>query len=631
MDRSFDYEVPPGMTAAIVRGSLVEVEFGARSVRGAVIGVVDEPAPDGLKLLGELVGSIPETLVDLAEWVAAECGSTLARALALMQPAKPPKRRLRAPKPVPRDGPVTLTSEQEAAVGACLEALDAGGGDVLVHGVTGSGKTEVYLRVIERALALGRGAIVLVPEIALTPQTAERFLRRFGPMVAVLHSGLTPARRGDEHRRIAVGDARVVVGARSAVFAAVPGLGVIVVDEEHDASYKHEADPRYDARRVAAKRARLEGAVAIFGSATPRPESWYGIRRRVTLASRIGGALPRVEVVDLRRDGSYPLTRPLLEALGQLDDGGGRAVLLQNRRGAASAIHCRSCARSWRCPRCDVALALHGRRLVCHHCGHSMTAPAACPDCGSVDLTRVGAGTTGVEEELRRRFPGLEVLRLDADVAAAAGEPESTLARFRESDRAVLIGTQLVAKGHDVPGVSLAAVLDADVGLALPDFRAEERTFALLTQLAGRPGRPGDPQGRVLIQAWNPELRPVALAARHAVAEFLDSELERRRELGYPPFARLVRLLLAGPQERPTMQAAAALADAARTVLEGDQLLGPAPLHRLRDRSRVHLLVKTADARRAAGVFRVLLRDLGGDLRRASITTAVDVDPQTMG
>jgi primosomal protein N' (replication factor Y) len=631
VDRPFDYAIPGELAAELERGSLVEVSFSGRVVRGVVVELAADQPEGELKAVESVQGRLPDALLELAEWVAAECASTLPRALTLVLPPKPPKRALRAVPEVARAKPVRLSSEQDAAVSACLQLLDSGGGgELLLHGVTGSGKTEVYLRVIERALALGRGAIVLVPEIALTPQTAARFQARFGPTVAVLHSGLTPARRGDEHRRVAAGEARVVVGARSAVFAAVPGLGVIVVDEEHDASYKHEADPRYDARRVAAKRARLEGAVAVFGSATPRPESWHGIRRRVTLPERVGGRLPAVEVVDLRRDGGYPLSRPLRDALAAIEDGEGRAILLQNLRGAAAALHCRSCAKAWRCPRCDVALSVHGRRLRCHHCGHTEPVPRACPACGSVDLTLIGAGTAGTEDELRRRYPRLDVIRLDADAAAAAGEPQAILERFRAASRAVLIGTQLVAKGHDVPGVTLAAVLEADVGLAAPDFRAEERTFALLTQLAGRPGRPGDPRGRVLIQAWNPELRPIALAARHAVPEFLEGELERRRELGYPPFRRLLRLLVSAPTQPVADSAAAALVAAARPVLTGDDLLGPAPLHRLRDRSRAHVLVKTGDARRAAAVFRGLLRDLAGDLRRADAAAVLDVDPQTL-
>ena len=343
-----------------------------------------EPDADGgeLKPVLEVTGRLPEPLLDLAVWIAEGTASTLARAVALVVPPRPPKRRLKpVAETVSEDRPVTLTEAQQAAVDAIERARTDGAHEVLLHGVTGSGKTEVYLRAIERELADGRGAIVLVPEIALTPQTAARFQARFGDTVAVLHSALTPARRGAEHRRIADGEARVVVGARSAVFAAMPRLGMIVVDEEHDASYKHESDPRYDARRVAAKRARLEGALVVFGSATPRPESWHGIPRRIALPGRVGGPLPAVEVVDLRHDGGYPLTRPLRDALGRIEDAGGRAILLQNRRGSAAAIHCRSCGHGWRCPRCDVSLSLHGEaRLVCHHCGHSERPPRACPD-----------------------------------------------------------------------------------------------------------------------------------------------------------------------------------------------------------------------------------------------------------
>jgi primosomal protein N' (replication factor Y) (superfamily II helicase) len=633
VDRPFDYLVPEQLAGEVVRGSLVRVPLGAREVAGVVesLAAAGDGAEAELKPLAEVTGRIPEPLLDLAIWIAEGTASTVARAIALVVPPPPPKRRLKpVQRDVPPDRPVELTEQQRLAVTAVDQALAEGAHEVLLHGVTGSGKTEVYLRVIEQRLAQGGGAIVLVPEIALTPQTAARFQARFGETVAVLHSALTPARRGLEHARIAAGEARVVVGARSAVFAAVPDLAVIVVDEEHDTSYKHESDPRYDARRVAAKRARLEGAIVIYGSATPRPESWYGIRRRIGLPGRVGGPMPAVELVDLRRDGGYPLTRPLRDALGRIEDEGGRAILLQNRRGSAAAIHCRSCGHGWRCPRCDVSLSLHGRsRLVCHHCGHTEPAPRACPNCGSVDLTRIGSGTRAVEDELGERFPRLRVLRLDADVAAAAGEPEATLAAFRQADRAVLVGTQLVAKGHDVPGVTLAAVLDAETGLAMPDFRAEERTFALLTQLAGRPGRPGDPQGRVLIQAWEPSSRVVELAARHDVEGFLEGELERRRELGYPPFARLLRVLVTAPEQETAEQIAVLLADTASPVLGDDLVLGPAPLFRLRDRGRSHLLVKTADPRRAAAVFRGLLRDLAADLRRAHATAVVDVDPQS--
>ena len=359
------------------------------------------------------------------------------------------------------------------------------------------------------ALERGRGAIVLVPEIALTPQAVGRFRARFGDDVALLHSALGEAERRDERERIAAGDARVVVGARSAVFAPVRALGLIAVDEEHDASYKQESDPRYDARTVAAKRAALEGAVAVYGSATPRPESWARLER-LALPARIGAPLPTVRLVDLRREAGYPLSAPLLAALSGVEERGGRAILLLNRRGVSGAIHCRACGVSRRCPSCDVALTLHGdERLHCHHCGFSEPLPERCPECGSVDLARIGAGTQRLEAELARRLPGLQRIRLDADTAARPGALHEALETFGNARAAVLIGTQMVAKGHHFPGVSVAAVVDADTGLAFPDFRAEERTFQLVTQLAGRSGR--DAPGAVLVQTFQPDATPLAL------------------------------------------------------------------------------------------------------------------------
>jgi primosomal protein N' (replication factor Y) (superfamily II helicase) len=628
VDRPFDYLVPEQLAGEVVRGSLVRVPLGAREVAGVVesLAAAGGGAEAELKPLVEVTGRIPEPLLDLAIWIAEGTASTVARAIALVVPPPPPKRRLKpVQRDVPPDRPVELTEQQRQAVSAVDQALAEGSHEVLLHGVTGSGKTEVYLHVIERRLAQGGGAIVLVPEIALTPQTAARFQARFGETVAVLHSALTPARRGLEHARIAAGEARVVVGARSAVFAAVPGLAVIVVDEEHDTSYKHESDPRYDARRVAAKRARLEGAIVIYGSATPRPESWHGIRRRIGLPGRVGGPMPAVELVDLRRDGGYPLTRPLRDALGTIEDEGGRAILLQNRRGSAAAIHCRSCGHGWRCPRCDVSLSLHGRsRLVCHHCGHTEPAPRACPNCGSVDLTRIGSGTRAVEDELGERFPRLQVLRLDADVAAASGEPEATLAAFRQADRAVLVGTQLVAKGHDVPGVTLAAVLDAETGLAMPDFRAEERTFALVTQLAGRAGRgDADPPARVIVQTIDPTASAIAYAARHDSDGFLAEELERRALLRYPPFSTLIRVVCSSEASGAAHAAAAAVRERL-----GVPALGPAPLFRLRGRERSQVVVKATDRRAAIADVDAAVRAVAADREHKAAAFSVDVDPQ---
>jgi primosomal protein N' (replication factor Y) len=612
------------------KGSVVTVPFGRARRRGVVVELADE-APESVDPVAveRVVGAVPPSLVDLALWIADYYGSTPARALGLVAPlARARRGEPRAPAPdLPAEpAPETLTHEQQSALERIESAMDGDGGTFLLYGATGSGKTEVYLRACATALARGRGAIVLVPEIALTPQALGRFRARFGDQVALLHSGLTDAERRDERERIASGAARVVVGARSAVFAPVRGLGLICVDEEHEPSYKQESDPRYDARTVAAKRASLEGAVAVFGSATPRPESWQALER-LELGGRLGTRLPSVQVVDLRREAGYPLSAPLLEELGAVARGGGRAILLLNRRGIAPAIHCRACGTTRRCQLCEVALSLHADgRLHCHHCGFREVNPALCPVCGSPDLARLGAGTERLEEELAAQLPELELYRLDADAVAKPAILAETLARFASADGAVLLGTQMVAKGHHFEGVSLAAVVDVDTGMALPDFRAEERTFQLVTQLAGRSGR--EAPGRVLIQTYQPDSRPVALAARHDVPEFLAGELERRRALGYPPFQHLVRIVVSGPdQDRP----AAVLAEL-RAELEragGDEeFLGPAPLLRLRGRFRGQLLAKTTKPRPLAALAGKLLSAAAPAMRKDGLAASVDVDPQ---
>jgi primosomal protein N' (replication factor Y) len=593
--------------------------------------VVDADAdapPDVEPVAAERVlETLPPALVDLALWLADYYGSTPARALALIAPEQRARRGERrevtaSAALAAEPAPARLSETQEVALQRIEELLAAGGGNVLLAGATGSGKTEVYIRACEAAIAAGRGAIV--PEIALTPQTLGRFRARFGDGVALLHSGLSEAERRDERERIVAGEAPVVVGARSAVFAPLPSLGVICVDEEHDASYKQESDPRYDARTVAAKRAALEGAVAIFGSATPRPESWQALER-LELGGRIAAPLPTVRVVDLRRETGYPLSAPLLAELGRLAEGGGKAILLLNRRGVAPALHCRACGVTRRCPNCDVAFTLHGDgSLRCHHCDAREPAGETCPACGSPELARIGAGTQRLERELEKHVPELERIRLDADAVAKPEQLREALERFAGADRAVLVGTQMVAKGHHFAGVELAAVVDADTGLGLPDFRAEERTFQLLTQLAGRSGR--DAPGRVLIQTFQPESRAVEHAARHDVAGFLAGELERRRALGYPPFRHLVRVLVSGPE----------LADATRALEElkaglGEfELLGPAPLLRLRSRHRAQLVGKTDRPRALASRAAALLAAAAPAMRRAGLTAVVDVDPQSV-
>jgi primosomal protein N' (replication factor Y) (superfamily II helicase) len=617
LPRPFTYAVEDG----VGKGAVVEVRFGGAKRRGVVVGVEDE-APEGVEIsaVERVVEQLPPELVDLALWIADYYGSTPGRALGLVAPlkwARRGERRSVAPTVLPGEAPpAELSQSQQAA----LERIAAGGGPYLLYGATGSGKTEVYLQAAALELERGRGTIVLVPEIALTPQAIGRFRARFGERIALLHSALTDAERRDERERIEGGEARVVVGARSAVFAPVRDLGLIVVDEEHDASYKQESDPRYDARAVAAKRAALAGAVAVYGSATPRPESWAALER-LELGGRLAGPLPPVKVVDLRRERGYPLSAPLLEELGAVAEQGGKAILLLNRRGVAPALHCRNCGLTPRCPNCDVALVLHkDGALRCHHCGHHEPAPELCSACGSPEIVRIGAGTQRLERELEKHVPELERIRLDADTA----DPAEALARFASAGRAVLLGTQMVAKGHHFAGVALAAVVDADTGLGLPDFRAEERTFQLVTQLAGRSGR--DAPGRVIVQTFQPDSRAIAHAARHDVAGFLADELGRRRELGYPPFRHLVRILVSGPDQEGPLRALQEVKD----ELAEAEVLGPAPVLRLRGRFRAQLVAKTDQPGRIAGRAGRLLSAAAVPMRRAGLAAVVDVDPQDL-
>ena len=625
--RPFTYEVEEGVGP----GAIVTMPFGRRRARGVVV-ALEDTSPEGVVPvpIDRVVGQVPPALVDLALWIAAYYGSTPARALALVAPELPKRRKEQAP-PAERQSfggeaePDELLPEQRVATDRIVSAIDAGsGGAFLLYGPTGSGKTEVYLQACAAVLERGLGAILLVPEISLAPQTVGRVHARFGDRVAILHSGLTDAERRDERVRIASGEARIVVGARSAIFAPVHGLGLIVVDEEHEASYKQDSDPRYDARTVAVKRAALEGAVAVFGSATPRPESWAALEH-LELGGRVGADLPPVKVVDMRREAGYPLSAPLLGELRRVLESNGKAMLLLNRRGIAPALHCRACGGTIRCPNCDVALVLHrDAGLTCHHCGHLEPAPETCPSCGSSELARLGAGTQWLERELTREFPGLDLIRLDADTATSPELTSATLRRFSEAGSAVLLGTQMIAKGHHFPGVELAAVVDADVSLGYPDFRAEERTFQLLTQLAGRSGR--DAPGRVIVQTFQPDARPIVHAARHDVRGFLAEELDRRAALGYPPNCHLVRIVASADEPGPVAQ----VLEEIKAGMPEVDLLGPAPLLRLRRRHRGQLIAKTDRPRAVATRAAALLAAAAPAMRRAGLTAVVDVDPQSL-
>ncbi len=520
-----------------------------------------------------------------------------------------------------------LTADQSAALQQIAARAQAPGTPepVLLHGVTGSGKTEVYLRAVEAILARGKSAIVLVPEIGLTPQTAGRFVRRFGDTVAVLHSQLTVRERYDEWSRLRSGAARVAVGPRSAVFAPLEDVGLIVVDEEHDGSYKQEGDPRYDARTVAERRARDAGALLLAGSATPRPESVLRLER-VRLPQRVDGRrLPPVEVVGMAGV-EGPLHQRTRDALDAVRRSGGKAIVLLNRRGWSNFLTCGSCGRVWECPNCDVTLVLHraARRVSCHHCGHREAVPDACPDCGSVSLARHGVGTEQLGAELERLIDPLPVVRLDADTAVRDGAAKA-LERFDAAEAGVLVGTQMVAKGHDFPDVTLGVVLDADATLRFPDFRSEERTFALVAQLAGRSGR-GERGGRVVVQALDPDASALRFAAAHDADGFLDAELGRREALSYPPYGSLIRVVCSSESPEPATAAATKVQAAVRAA--DVPVLGPAPLFRLKGRERVQLVVKARDRAKAIVAVREAVEATAADRAHRAVSYAVDVDPQ---
>lgn len=531
------------------------------------------------------------------------------------------------------DAPPDLTPEQAAAVERITSGIGSGTSDaLLLHGVTGSGKTEVYLHAIARARELGLGSLVLVPEIALTPQLLGRLRARLGERVAVWHSALAPSERAAEYRRIAAGDADVVLGARSAVFAPIPRLGLVVVDEEHDSSYKQDATPRYDARQVAYRRALDAGAVLVYGSATPRPEAWHALER-VTLASRADGAgMPPVTVVDMRTQPAGPVSRPLAKALQEAGERGEKAIILLNRRGFSRTTLCRSCGWIARCPDCDVPMVLHREgaddRLVCHHCGLERVPPTTCPSCRSVDVGRQGSGTQALEDALARIVPDTRLVRLDADNAARRGGIVGLLDEFSRPGPAILLGTQMVAKGHDLPAVTVAGILDADAALQRADFRAEERAFSLIVQLAGRAGRRKGEESTVVVQAWEPAARAVQLGAAHSVAEFLDGEVQRREARGMPPHGHLLRIVVEGESKQRVAEVADELAEALAQADPSIAVRGPSRLHRLRGRSRRAILLQARRSSSLTTVARHVLDAPGGPASRSGVRIGVDVDPQ---
>ncbi|MFO0922670.1 MAG: primosomal protein N' [Pirellulales bacterium] len=539
--------------------------------------------------------------------------------------------------------PPALSVDQRQAMVAIQNAIENGQHQtILLHGVTGSGKTEVYMQAIAQTIANGRQAIVLVPEISLTPQTRTRFQDRFGN-VAVLHSHMSDVERHHQWRRIVDGEVPVVIGPRSAIFAPLPHLGLIILDEEHENSFKQETIPRYHARDVAIHRAFLERIPLILGSATPSLETYQraqqGRYKLIQLPRRIHNRpLPTVRTIDLRLASHEPnrgaISRELAEAMQQTFQAGGQTMLLLNRRGFATSIQCPHCGFVVACPDCDLPLTHHhdGSKAVCHYCDYTIPTPSMCPQCKFADIKYAGTGTQRLEFEIKRRFPSAQVARMDSDTMKKPGSHERTLHDFRQGKIHILLGTQMIAKGLDFPNVLLVGVINADTALHFPDFRASEKTFQIVTQVAGRTGR-GEKAGQVLVQTFSPEHPAIMTATKHDYLAFATQELEHRSKFGYPPFGSLARMILRGPHAESTEAYAGSVVKSMQhlrpTIAEEVRILGPAPppIAKLRGLYRFHIMLAAPDP---APLNRLLSRMVADMKPPEGIQFVIDIDPIEM-
>jgi primosomal protein N' (replication factor Y) (superfamily II helicase) len=607
-------------------GSLVQVPLGHASAQGVVLG--DAPPLQNAKPIESLIEAeaVSSERLQLARYLADYYAGPLGQSLELFIPKGLGKTRRVKPESEgqpPLPAPLKLSADQQRALTVLKDSPES-----LLHGVTASGKTELYLRLISEILERGQTALMLVPEISLTPQAFERLEERFPGRVALWHSGLTEAERIRTWRRIKAGAAPVVVGSRSALFAPLSRLGLIVIDEEHDSSYKQESGLRYHARTAARELARLHQARLVMGSATPSVETMAqasaGQTAHAKLEARVTGALPTVEIVDLKnelkRGNTSTISGRLQAALEEALERGEQAVLFLNRRGAASSVACRDCGQAFGCARCSTTMTYHrGSGLICHHCGFRSPLPRHCPECNSERIRYFGAGTQTVEEDLRGRFPDLSILRLDRDATSRRGAHEEIFRAFQSGAAQILLGTQMVTKGWDIPAVSLVGVLLADLSLTLPDFRSGERTYQLLSQVAGRSGR-GDAPGRVIVQTYQPDHPVLELVRRHDREEFYSAEIPLRKRLGYPPFSALACLTYAHRDEGQARRAALDLADRFYPV-GGIEAIGPAPafIPRLRGKYYYQLVLKAPDR-----------PSLDPALAKVPSDWSVDIDPEDL-
>ena len=620
LDRPFQYRVPADMEERIHLGTRVDIPFGARQTSGYVVGLSHTPALEEEKIK-TILGPAPKGVViedramALAAWMRQRYGCTMNQALATVLPIKKSVKKGKSKVHSPAwEGleilpPLPLNEAQSRVVQGIEEELAGENRPVLIHGITGSGKTEVYMAVMEKVLSKGRQVILLIPEISLTYQNIRRFYQRFGDRIGVINSRQSQGEKYETVEKARKGEISLVIGPRSALFTPLPNLGLVVIDEEHEESYFSETTPRYHSVEVARQLARLSGAGLILGSATPSLDSYYqakkgfyrleSLNRRAVESSR----LPRVEVVDLRKEMkegnksifSRSLKSKMEDRLAKKE----QIILFLNRRGFAGFVSCRSCGKALICPHCDVSLTLHrGAQLKCHYCGYQITAPEHCPSCGSPYIAAFGTGTQKVEGIIEKEFPGARVLRMDADTTKGKEGHGKILSSFSRHGADILLGTQMIVKGHDFPKVSLVGILAADVSLFGGDFRSSEQTFALLTQAAGRAGR-GEIPGEVVIQTYQPNHYALQTASCQDYESFYREEISRRELLHYPPTGHMLELMISGPEEEENKVLAESLAQAIRERYgnQGADVIGPAPPFRskVQDSFRQMLLVKHPD------------------------------------
>lgn len=637
-------------------GMKVRVPFSVHNrMTDAYVARVTDSAPEGVKRFKKIAEIDPDTALteeamDTALWLRNRCLCRYIEAIKLFLPANTDvKKRIKDPFAdidAAPDAPPELNGEQKAALERIAESMDAEKHEAfLLHGVTGSGKTEVYLRVAGKAAEKGKGTIVLVPEIALTPQTVSRFVARFGKdSVAVLHSRLTAAQRTVEYRRIESGQVKLVIGARSAVFAPFSSIGAIIIDEEHETSYKSDKSPRYDAAEVALKRCMKHGAVLVLGSATPSVTDYYrsetGIYKRIEMLERYNSVpLPEVKIVDMGaevRSGNLGLFSEALEdAVRKTLAAKKQVILFLNRRGYSSFVSCRECGYVVKCGECGISMAYHKdeEACICHYCGRRVPVPRVCPECGSRLIGRFGTGTQQVEEKAAELFPEAKIERLDLDALKKKGELEAVLKRFGSGKTDILIGTQIVAKGLDFSNVELVGIMSADVTLNIPDFRSAERCFQLLTQAAGRSGR-GSERGKVIIQTCQPDEAAVTEAAKQDYRAFYDHEIKIRRSVQYPPFSDIFRILVSDEDpEKAERSADRCAAWLRRKLPEGIYVLGPAKttLLKVDGMFRYQMLIKVPAGRRREISGTVSeLRTVYAKAKDTAKLMSVDVNPYSM-